>query len=319
MLARRTVPLVDQRAAGRDHDRRPARPRAHATEPTARCTTSCDDFAVGEVDERRLRRRRRDARHGDLHRRGAADRRRDRRRRRCLRPPAGCRLRRRPGTRRQRRRHGRAACRSRAEAWDDTIEATDLDDGDRDFALGGESENVAGCSFYEATCASPPTGRCSRPAPTTSRSRSQPLADPDATTSCSTAPRDGATTCEFSPDGRDAADVGRRRLVARVGRVDGWDLLGELPRAGGWYSMAFAPDGALAGVRRRPVRSRSSTRRPVPSTRTFGGSRAMLGDMVVHARRSAALRPPADDGAVGVWDVAARRAGRRAPRTHACP
>ena len=37
----------------------------------------------------------------------------------------------------------------RAEAWDDTIEATQLPSNATMFTLGGQSEDVAGCSFYE--------------------------------------------------------------------------------------------------------------------------------------------------------------------------
>ena len=193
------------------------------------------------------------------------------------------------------------AAQRRAEAWDDTIEANRLDDGTALFALGGQSEDVAGCAFYDGHVRFSPDGTLLASSSHDFTVQITALADPDATTLLS--PHLGTVyDLQFSPDGRTlvtSADDGS----LRVWRVDGWDLLGEhRATAGAYTSMAFAPDGALAASTTTGEISIVDPATGVPA-RTFGGSRAILGSMAF-APDGRRLYAPLDGGAIGVWDVA---------------
>ena len=189
-----------------------------------------------------------------------------------------------------------------AEAWDDTIEVTDLDRAAADFTLGGEAENVTGCSFYEASVVFSPDGTMLASTSHDFTVQISPLADPDATVVLE--PHVGSVLdVEFSPDGATlltAADDG----TMRIWDVSRWSLQAELTTSpGGWYSMAFSPDGALLAVSDAAGQIAIIDPTTAAVERTFSGARTVLGDMVFtpDGRSIVAALP---DGGVGVWDVA---------------
>ena len=104
-----------------------------------------------------------------------------------------------------------------AEAWDDTIEVTELAGGTPDFTLGGEAENVTGCSFYEANVVFSPDGSLLA-------SSSARLHGPDLAArrpgrdDRARAPRRVGARHRVLARRHDAAHVGRRRHAADVGR-----------------------------------------------------------------------------------------------------
>ena len=218
----------------------------------------------------------------------------------------------------------------RAEAWDDTIEATQLPSNATMFTLGGQSEDVAGCSFYEGHVVFSPDGTLLASSSHDFTVQVTPLADPDATTILP--PHLGTvSTCEFSPDGTrllTTSDDG----TMRVWDVDGWKLLDEfraLP--GGYVSLAFSTDGARSRCPARPVRSPSSTRRRAPPRRRSPAPAPCSATWPSRPTASACWRR-CPSGAVGIWSVASgqqvgelrrpHHAGRRgspSPPTAAAP
>ena len=189
-----------------------------------------------------------------------------------------------------------------AEAWDDTVEVTDLTAPASEFVLGGEAENVTGCSFYEANVVFSPDGSLLASTSHDFTVQISPLDDPDATTLLE--PHVGSVLdVEFSPDGATlltSADDG----TMRVWDVAGWDLRADLTTApGGWYSMAFSPDGTVLAVSDAAGQIAIVDQATAAVERAFPGARAVLGDMVFtpDGRSIVAALP---DGAVGVWDVA---------------
>ncbi len=189
----------------------------------------------------------------------------------------------------------------RAEAWDDTIEATRLASRARLFTLGGQSEDVTGCSFYEGHVVFSPDGRLLASSSHDFTVQVTPLDDPGAT---KVLPPHLGTVFDlrFSPDGRHlitASDDGSMR----VWQVDGWKLLGEyrnLP--GGYVSLAFSADDstlAVSGATGQISLVDPATGTP---TRAFTGTRAQLGDMTF-TPDGGRLLAPLDDGTVGIWSV----------------
>ena len=93
---------------------------------------------------------------------------------------------------------------------------TDLAAPTADFTLGGEAENVTGCSFYEADVVFSPDGTLLASTSHDFTVQISPLADPDTTVVLE--PHVGSVLdIEFSPDGTHAAHVGRRRHDADRG------------------------------------------------------------------------------------------------------
>ena len=189
----------------------------------------------------------------------------------------------------------------RAEAWDDTIEATSLSSQARLFTLGGQSEDVTGCSFYEGHVVFSPDGKLLASSSHDFTVQVTPVDDPGATKVLK--PHLGTVfDLRFSPDGRrlvTASDDGSMR----VWQVDGWKLLGEyraLP--GGYVSTAFSPDGSTLAVSGATGQISIVDLATGAATKTFTGTRAQLGDMAFtpDGRRMLA---PLDDGAVGIWSV----------------
>ena len=164
----------------------------------------------------------------------------------------------------------RGTTRSRRPSWRRTATL---------FTLGGQSEDVTGCSFYEGHVAFSPDGTLLASSSHDFTVQVTPLADPDATTVLAAAPRHGLRRAVLARRHAAADDV-RRRLDAGVaGRR--LEAARRVPRrcpaaTSRWRS---APDGHARRVRRRPARSPSSTRPPAPPRRTFDGTRAVLGDM----------------------------------------
>ena len=184
-----------------------------------------------------------------------------------------------------------------AEAWDDTIEATSWRR-HLDFTLGGQAEDVTGCSFYEAMCVFSPDGSLLASSSHDFTVQITPLADPDATTMLE--PHVGSVLdIAVLARRHDARHVGRRRLAADVGRRR-LDLLGESPPP--------ARRLVLAGIRpRRFARSRPPTRRRDLAARS--GDRC--GHSLVHRRAGEPRRH-----GVHARRPAARGAGTRRHRRH---
>lgn len=189
-----------------------------------------------------------------------------------------------------------------AEAWDDTIEVTALGAAAAGFSLGGEAENVTGCSFYEANVVFSPDGALLASSSHDFTVQISPLDDPDATVVLE--PHVGSVLdIEFSPDGATlltSADDG----AMRIWDVDGWRLRSELAtNPGGWYSMAYSPDGSMLAVSDASGQIAIIDPTTAVVQRTFDGTRTALGDMVFTPDGRSILAPRAD-GSVGVWDVA---------------
>jgi WD40 repeat protein len=190
----------------------------------------------------------------------------------------------------------------RAEAWDDTVETTRLPTHAQLFKLGGQSEDVTGCSFYEGHVVFSPDGRLLASSSHDFTVQVTPLDDPGATKVLK--PHLGTVfDLRFSPDGRrlvTASDDGSMR----VWQVDGWKLLGEyraLP--GGYVSTAFSTDGSMLAVSGATGQISLVDPATGAPTRAFAGTRAQLGDMAFTPDGQRLLAPLAD-GAVGIWSVA---------------
>jgi WD40 repeat protein len=189
----------------------------------------------------------------------------------------------------------------RAEAWDDTIEATTLASKATMFTLGGQSEDVAGCSFYEGHVTFSPDGQLLASSSHDFTVQVTPLADPGAT---KVLPPHLGTVYDirFSPDGTrlfTTSDDGS----LRVWQVDGWELLGDFRAlTGGYVSLAFSPQGTLAvsGTTGEIAIVDPATG---TATMTFAGARAVLGEMTFTPDGQRILAP-LPNGAVGIWSVA---------------
>lgn len=191
----------------------------------------------------------------------------------------------------------------RAEAWDDTVELSELATETTVLRLGGEAEDVNGCAFYEATVVFSPDGRLLASSSHDFTVQVSPVDDPDATVVLE--PHLGSVLdIEWSPDGSTlltSADDGTMRLWD----VDGWRLRAEVPAAaGGWFAMAHSPDGSVLAA--SDVAGTISLLDPSTGEvrRTLDGTRAALGDMEF-TPDGTRLVAPLPDGGVGVWDVAA--------------
>ncbi len=189
----------------------------------------------------------------------------------------------------------------RAEAWDDTIEATQLASNATMFTLGGQSEDVAGCSFYEGHVTFSPDGTLLASSSHDFTVQITPLADPGAT---KVLPPHLGTVYDvrFSPDGTRLLTTSDDGSL-RVWQVDGWKLLGEfraLP--GGYVSLAFSAQGTLAvsGTTGEIALVDPATG---TATTTFTGTRAVFGAMAFTPDGQRLLAPLLS-GAVGIWSVA---------------
>jgi WD40 repeat protein len=189
----------------------------------------------------------------------------------------------------------------RAEAWDDTIEATQLASNATMFTLGGQSEDVAGCSFYEGHVTFSPDGTLLASSSHDFTVQVTPLADPGAT---KVLPPHLGTVYDvrFSPDGTRLLTTSDDGSL-RVWHVDGWKLVGEfraLP--GGYVSLAFSAQGTLAvsGTTGEIALVDPATG---TATTTFAGTRAVFGAMVFTPDGQRLLAPLLS-GAVGIWSVA---------------
>ncbi len=189
----------------------------------------------------------------------------------------------------------------RAEAWDDTIEATRLTSKDALFHLGGQSEDVTGCSFYEGHVVFSPDGKLLASSSHDFTVQVTPLADPGATTVLK--PHLGTVfDLRFSPDGRRLVTVSDDGSM-RVWQVDGWKLLGEyrgLP--GGYVSIAFSPDGSKLAASGTTGEISIVDPATGAAESTFSGTRATLGSMTF-TPDGQRLLAPLPDGAVGIWSV----------------
>jgi WD40 repeat protein len=190
----------------------------------------------------------------------------------------------------------------RAEAWDDTIEVTDVATATSAFTLGGEAEDVSGCAFYEANVVFSPDGAVLASSSHDFTVQVSPVDDAGETVVLE--PHLGSVLdIDFSPDGTTlltSADDG----TLRMWDVDGWRLRAEVPAApGGWFAIAYSPDGSLLAA--SDVSGAISLLDPETGAvvRTFGGTRAVLGDMVF-TPDGASLVAPLPDGAVGIWSAA---------------
>jgi WD40 repeat protein len=189
----------------------------------------------------------------------------------------------------------------RAEAWDDTIEATQLASKASMFTLGGQSEDVTGCSFYEGHVTFSPDGKLLASSSHDFTVQVTPLADPGATKVLT--PHLGTVyDVRFAPDGTRLLTTSDDGSL-RVWQVDGWKMIGEfraLP--GGYVSLAFSAQGTLAvsGTTGEIalVDPASGT-----ATTTFDGTRAVLGEMSF-TPDGQRLLAPLPSGAVGIWSVA---------------
>jgi WD40 repeat protein len=189
----------------------------------------------------------------------------------------------------------------RAEAWDDTIEATALTSDASLFKLGGRSEDVNGCSFYEGHVVFSPDGTLLASSSHDFTVQVTPLADPAATTVLE--PHRGTVyDVRFSPDGRHlvtSSDDGSMR----VWQVDGWKLLGEYRSlTGGYVSLAFSPDGSKLAVSGATGEISLVDPATGAAVTTFAGTRAVLGGMTF-TPDGRLLLAPLVDGSVGIWAV----------------
>jgi WD40 repeat protein len=189
----------------------------------------------------------------------------------------------------------------RAEAWDDTIEATQLASKASLFTLGGQSEDVTGCSFYEGHVTFSPDGKLLASSSHDFTVQVTPLADPGAT---KVLPPHLGTVYDvrFSPDSTRLLTTSDDGSL-RVWQVDGWKLLGEfraLP--GGYVSLAFNAQGTLAVSGTTGEIALVDPTTGIATT-TFAGTRAVLGDMAF-TPDGQRLLAPLPIGAVGIWSVA---------------
>lgn len=189
----------------------------------------------------------------------------------------------------------------RAEAWDDTVELTDLATEATVLELGGEAEEVSGCAFYVASVAFSPDGTLLASSSHDFTVQVSPLDDPDATVVLE--PHLGTVLdLAWSPDGATLLTSAEDGTL-RMWDTDGWRLRAEVPTpAGGWFALAFSPDGSLLAA--SEVAGTISLLDPATGVvqRSFAGTRAQLGDMAF-TPDGARLVAPRADGAVGVWDV----------------
>ena len=189
----------------------------------------------------------------------------------------------------------------RAEAWDDTIEATTVASKASMFTLGGQSEDVTGCSFYEGHVTFSPDGKLLASSSHDFTVQVTPVADPGAT---KVLPPHLGTVYDvrFSPDGTRLLTTSDDGSL-RVWQIDRWKLLGEFRAlTGGYVSLAFSPQGTLAvsGTTGEIAIVDPATG---TATSTFAGTRAVLGGMAFTPDGQRLLAPLLS-GAVGIWSVA---------------
>lgn len=129
------------------------------------------------------------------------------------------------------------------EAFDDTVTVWDARTGQAESDIGGEGENVAGCSYFRNLVRYSPDGELIA---ASSHDFTVTLYGADDLTPILTLPPHGNTVLDiaFSPDGEMLA-TSSEDLMVRTWDVASGDLIAEYEAAlGGYWAIAFAPDGA---------------------------------------------------------------------------
>lgn len=188
------------------------------------------------------------------------------------------------------------------EVWDDTVAVTDVTSGRTVAALGGEGENVTGCSFFQSAVDFSPDGSLLA------------ATSHDYTVHVTTVEGDGddgevldphagtVLDIEFSPDGALLATSSEDGTL-RIWDVESMSLRDEFPTvAGGYWALAFAPDGSALAVSDITGAVALVDVASGETTRTFAGTKAQLGDMEF-TPDGTLLVAGAPDGAVDVWSV----------------
>jgi len=129
------------------------------------------------------------------------------------------------------------------EAFDDTVTVWDTRTGEAESDIGGEGENVAGCSYFRNLVRYSPDGNLIA---ASSHDFTVTLYRADDLTPVLTLPPHGNTVLDiaFSRDGEMLA-TSSEDLMLRTWDVASGDLIAEHEAAlGGYWAIAFAPDGA---------------------------------------------------------------------------
>lgn len=129
------------------------------------------------------------------------------------------------------------------EAFDDTVTVWDARTGNAEREIGGEGENVAGCSTFRNLVRYSPDGKLIA---ASSHNFTVTLYEADGLSPVLTLPPHGNTILDitFSSDGKMLA-TSSEDLMLRIWDVASGDLIAEHEAAlGGYWAIAFAPDGA---------------------------------------------------------------------------
>ena len=186
------------------------------------------------------------------------------------------------------------------EVWDDTVAVTDVTSGRAVAVLGGEGENVTGCSFFQSAVDFSPDGSLLA---ATSHDYTVHVTRLDGGDVEVLEAHEGTILdIEFSPDGALLATSAEDGTL-RIWDVASMTLRDEFPAvAGGYWALAFAPDGAALAVSDITGAVALVDVGTGEATRTFAGEKAQLGDMEFTADGTR-LVAGAPDGAVDVWSV----------------